>query len=260
LFGEKERVVTSKILSDIPFGCKTTCTNHSVDHFVNINNTFFSQPVVALIDSGSQSTLIQKRVLPKTLQVSPSSKSLLGVTGQGSLIGEVLLTNFMLPEPSPTNRIDSSLMAGVIDNQATYDVVLGLDFLCQFKIDNLNSTQEIQWLDHKLEYHPRDTFSNGKSLFLATFESLAQVNHSAHDPEDQAAILDAEYEQIDTNHLAEQQFHLNRSQRRDLANLLEKFTKLFDGTLGVYPHKKMHLELIQATCSPTSLCCASVSP
>jgi hypothetical protein len=74
---------------------------------------------------------------------------------------------------------------------------------------------------------------------------LAQVNHSAHDPEDQAAILDAKYEQIDTNHLAEQQLHLNRSQRRDLDNLLKKFTKLFDGTLGVYPHKKMHLELIQ---------------
>jgi hypothetical protein len=89
-------------------------------------------------------------------------------------------------------------MAGVIDTQVTYDVVLGLDFLCQFKIDNLNSTQEIQWLDHKLEYRPRDTFSDRKSLFLATFESLA------HDPEDQAEILDAKYEQIDTNHLAEQ--------------------------------------------------------
>jgi hypothetical protein len=136
-------------------------------------------------------------------------------------------------------------MAGVIDTQVTYDVVLGLDFLCQFKIDNLNSTQEIHWLDHKLEYCPRDTFSDRKSLFHATFESLAQVNHSAHDPEDQAAILDAKYAQIDTNHLAEQQFHLNRSQRHVLANLLKKFTKLFDGTLGVYPHKKMHLKLIQ---------------
>jgi Retroviral aspartyl protease len=153
LFGEKERVVTSKTLSDIPF--EKQLVPITVLTIVSINNTFFSQPVVALIDSGSQSTLIQKRVLPKTLLVSPSSKSLLGgVTGQGSLIGEVLLTNFMLPELSPTKRIDSSLMAGVIDTQATYDVVLGLDFLCQFKIDNLNLTQEIQWLDHKLEYHP----------------------------------------------------------------------------------------------------------
>jgi hypothetical protein len=202
------------------------------------------------------------KVLPKTLQVSPSSKSLLGVTGQGSLIGEVLLTSFMLPELSLTKRIDSSLMAGVIDTQATYDVVLGLDFLCQFKIDNLNLTQEIQWLDHKLEYCPRDTFSDRKSLFLATFESLAQVNHSAHDPEDQAAILDAKYEQIDTNHLAEQQFHLNCSQRHDLANSLKKFTKLFDGTLSVYPNNENALRAYSEcpACSPMSLCCASVSP
>jgi hypothetical protein len=32
-------------------------------------------------------------------------------------------------------------------------------------------------------------------------------------------------------------------QKADLKQLLSEFTKLFDGTLGVYPHKKYHIEL-----------------
>ena len=37
--------------------------------------------------------------------------------------------------------------------------------------------------------------------------------------------------------------HLNTKQKADVLELLEKHKKLFDGTLGVYPHKKFHIEL-----------------
>ena len=32
-------------------------------------------------------------------------------------------------------------------------------------------------------------------------------------------------------------------QRRQLQAVLEKYSKLFDGTLGVYPHEKFHIEV-----------------
>ncbi len=32
-------------------------------------------------------------------------------------------------------------------------------------------------------------------------------------------------------------------QKADLKQVLSEFTKLLDGTLGVYPHKKFHIEL-----------------
>ena len=37
--------------------------------------------------------------------------------------------------------------------------------------------------------------------------------------------------------------HLDSKQKASLLIVLEKHKKLFDGTLGVYPHKKFHIEL-----------------
>ena len=37
--------------------------------------------------------------------------------------------------------------------------------------------------------------------------------------------------------------HLNTKQQRELHALLSKYTNLFDGTLGLYPGKPMHIEL-----------------
>ncbi len=37
--------------------------------------------------------------------------------------------------------------------------------------------------------------------------------------------------------------YLSTQQKADLKQVLSEFTKLFDSTLGVYPHKKFHIEL-----------------
>ena len=37
--------------------------------------------------------------------------------------------------------------------------------------------------------------------------------------------------------------HLDDLQKADIKLVLSEFTKLFDGTLGVYPHRKFHIEL-----------------
>ena len=36
---------------------------------------------------------------------------------------------------------------------------------------------------------------------------------------------------------------MSKTQQKKLANMLKKFTKLFRGKLGSYPHKKMHLHV-----------------
>jgi len=56
-------------------------------------------------------------------------------------------------------------------------------------------------------------------------------------------ILDAKYEKVYVRQVATDQKHLTLSQQRDLEEVLAKYAKLFDGTLGVYPHKKFHIDI-----------------
>jgi hypothetical protein len=52
-------------------------------------------------------------------------------------------------------------------------------------------------------------------------------------------FLDAKYEKDVVNPLE----YLSTQQKADLKQVLSEFAKLFDGTLGVYPHRKFHIEL-----------------
>ncbi len=38
--------------------------------------------------------------------------------------------------------------------------------------------------------------------------------------------------------------HLNAQQKSDIRQVLNENTKLFDGTLGVYPHRTFHIDLV----------------
>ena len=56
-------------------------------------------------------------------------------------------------------------------------------------------------------------------------------------------ILDAKYDKADLPQIVSEMKHLDSKQKADLLLILQKHKKLFDGTLGVYPHKKFHIEL-----------------
>ena len=56
-------------------------------------------------------------------------------------------------------------------------------------------------------------------------------------------ILDAKYEKANILDVVNNQKHLNKSQRNDLFRVLKRHESLFDGTLGIYPHKQFHIEL-----------------
>jgi hypothetical protein len=44
--------------------------------------------------------------------------------------------------------------------------------------------------------------------------------------------------------VVEQLTHLSKLQQDDIRNVLREFTKLFDGMLGVYPHRKFHIDIM----------------
>jgi hypothetical protein len=56
-------------------------------------------------------------------------------------------------------------------------------------------------------------------------------------------ILDAKYEKVQVDEVVNQLEHVNVQQKAGIKQVLSEFTKLFDGTLGVYPHRKFHIDL-----------------
>jgi hypothetical protein len=56
-------------------------------------------------------------------------------------------------------------------------------------------------------------------------------------------ILDAKYEKTDVAEVMKGVTHINAHQKTDLLQVLQKNDKMFNGTLGVYPHKKVHIDI-----------------
>ncbi len=56
-------------------------------------------------------------------------------------------------------------------------------------------------------------------------------------------LLDAKYEKVQIKDVANPLEYLSTQQKADLKQVLSEFTKLFDGTLGVYPHRNFHIQL-----------------
>ncbi len=48
---------------------------------------------------------------------------------------------------------------------------------------------------------------------------------------------------MSTDDVVDQLTHLTSDQKDDLKGLFHGFAKLFDGFLGIYPHRKFHIDL-----------------
>ncbi len=58
-------------------------------------------------------------------------------------------------------------------------------------------------------------------------------------------VLDTKYERGEVDEVIFKQLdHLNLEQKENLKKVLKEHTKLFDGTLGIYPHRKFHIDLV----------------
>jgi hypothetical protein len=128
-------------------------------------------------------------------------------------------------------------------------VILGADFLSKAGIDVKYSTGTIEWFDNELPM--RDTrYIQSKDL-LAMAETIEiQLEDDFfgmdwYDPTCYASkILNAKYDKVLVDDVIDQLDHLDAQQKDDLKRVLNEHTKLFDGTLGVYPHREFHIELV----------------
>ena len=160
----------------------------------------------------------------------------------------VVMCNLRLPELDKNRNIDQQKALIFESDTCKYDVILGADFLTKTGIDVKYSTGTIQWFENELPLRDPRLLKDQDYAAMAEISAIQQevefFGMDWYDPTCYATeILDAKYEKVHTDDVVEQLNHLNDQQKTDIKQVLSKFTKLFDGTLGVYPHRKFHIDL-----------------
>ena len=204
-----------------------------------------------LMDSGSTLTMINKRCLPRHCKPCKitNSKQINTLAGTYTSSEVVVMRNLRLPEFNKSRNVDQQKALVFQSETCKYDVILGADFLTKTGIDVKYSTGTIEWFDNELPLR------NPHLLEAKDFEAMAHMveiqqeeeffGMDWYDPTCYAVeILDAKYEKVDVDEVITHLTHLNSQQKEDLKQVLQEHTKLFDGTLGVYPHRKFHIDLV----------------
>ena len=204
-----------------------------------------------LFDPGSTVTFISRKCLPRHCKPCPVTRSRSVNTLAGSCTASemVVLRAIRLPELDK-NRVIDQHKALVFDGDIRYDLILGADFLAKSGIDIKYSSGTVEWFDNELSMRDPTCLDNHEYIAMAEAlevhrEEEALFGRDWYDPDCFAtAILDAKYEKVNVDDVVEQLTHLSESQRDDICAVLKKFTELFDGTLGVYPHRKFHIDIM----------------
>ena len=191
-----------------------------------------------LLDSGSTTTMINRKCLPRNCQTCKISKSRKMDTLAGSYTSSemVVLLNLRLPELDKNRNVDQQ-KAHIFDaDSCRYDVILHADFLSKTGIDVKYSTGTIELFDNELPLHDTCYLQNKDFLAMAeTIEIQLEDDFFGmdwYDPTCYASeILDANYEKVLVDDAIDQLDHLNAEQKNDLKRVLNEHTKSFDGTL-----------------------------
>ena len=200
-----------------------------------------------LLDSGSSACLIKRSCLPQgvTPKVLTNAKLFSTLAGKLQTQSVVTLQRVRLPE-FDKNRCVNEQDALVFDNDGCkYDIIFGTNFLSKVGIKLDYDTGQMQWFDNILPMRPHQLTSSDfitmedQYFIQLEDEILGEEWLDCYATE----ILDAKYEWTNVKDVVSKLTHLDQSQRDDLLIVLTRHVKIFDGTLGVYPHKRFHIEI-----------------
>jgi len=215
---EKDRVPTS--LMFVSFVQKQSC----------------STALSVLFDSGSKYSYFNSSKLPKgaTPLVFPHTEFATTAAGPLKTNRAVNLDNLTFPEFSKALKFDH-LQARLFDQPGIrYDVILGRDFMNSAKFDICYSDATMKW--------------EGRSVPLkhASEPFALLIDPDADDLDDlfAADIQKRKYGKVEIDEVVNQQVHLSADQRQKMKDVaFVGLDELFNGKLGKYTKKKVHLEL-----------------
>jgi hypothetical protein len=158
----------------------------------------------------------------------------------------VTMQDIRLPEFDKNRRINQQKALVFGNDNVKYNIVLGTNFLSKTGIKMNYSEGNMEWFDFSIPLCPPG------GLDSKEFDAMEDMIHiQVKDKifgEDwlecfATEILDAKYEKTDVAEVVKGLTHLNAHQKANLLQVLWENNKMFNGTLRVYPHKKVHIDI-----------------
>jgi hypothetical protein len=186
--------------------------------------------------------------LPKNCQTKEIAAAKTVKTLGGKLTSQhmVVMRDVRMPEFDKNRRISQQTCLVFDNDNCNYDIILGTNFLTKVGIKLNYEENQMEWFDTVLPLRPTG------GLNAEEFDSMADSFHIQTEDElfgedwlkcFATEILDAKHEWTSVRDVVDKLTHLNAHQRADLLEVLQENQKMFDGTLGVYPHKKFHIDI-----------------
>ena len=203
-----------------------------------------------LLDSGCGATLINHSLIGK-LKTTNQKKTTKWKTKAGTFnTDKRCKINFSLPAFHEHRKISWNCYVDESDPETcSYDLIIGRDLMHEIGIDICFSTAEIKWDNASI---PMQSVEKLVDEFMDQFE---QELLYSHDPDTTDAariqnIVESKYCPADLKGIAEECNLLNKNEKEKLFNLLNKYSHLFDGTLGSWKTDPVELELKDSESKP----------
>ncbi len=220
----------------------TICTTDTV-------GTIRSQKLFrVLFDSGLNVSMVKRTALPKGVIIKLLGGTKLVRTLIGRLKTQEIVTmqDIKLPEIDKNRRINQQKVLVFDNDNVKYDIILGTNFVSKTGTKLNYSEGNMEWFDYSILLCPPGGLDS-KEFDAMEYMFHIQVKDKifGEDWLESFAIeiLDAKYDKTEVAEVVKGLTHLNVHQKADLLQVLQENDKMFNGTLGIYPHKKVHIDI-----------------
>ena len=199
-----------------------------------------TENIYILLDTGCSNTIISKNYLNlcKSIKKSKSRYSTAVGVYKTSKYGTI---KFKLPEFSNSKEITWNMDIGDL-GVLEYDMIIGRDLMKSLGLIIDFKHEVLRWDDVTIPMN-RTKIINKKE-FNEIFQLATEPRTVQKATERVTKILDAHYEKANLVDVVKRHCcHLSTKRREAILNLLLQYEDLFDGTLGTFHTKPVHLEL-----------------
>jgi hypothetical protein len=186
---------------------------------------------------------LQKGIITKVIGATKLVRTLAGHLKTQEV---VTMRNLRLPKFNKNRCINQQKVLVFDDSNIKYNIILGTNILSKTGIKLNYSEGNMEWFDCSIPLRPPG------GLDSKEFDAMEDMFHIQVKDEIfsedwlecfATEILDAKYEKTGVAEVVTGLTHLNAHQKADLLRVLPENNKMFDGTLRVYPHKKVHIDV-----------------